>query len=256
MSNPNHTYGEPEIDTWGTKGNLTMEQNQAFADFMSVAEEIDLYIAKFNVESLESVSLRFLRARQFSVLKALELLKQCVKKKASGKAKHFAMMNPDDILNCDLELLRHFYPHSNLGYDRLNRPILYEQSGRVNPSAIAAITTPAALVNYHFKTMEGDLNDMFEQASVTETPAMFSTCAVVDLEGLSLMHCTGFAFEHLKSMVALDNVCYLETLGKMIVVNAPWLAGNYVFGIYLHIRACEWGITGTFNVLASLYCTQ
>lgn len=228
MSN-SHTREEPELDVWGTKGHLTLEQNEAFANFMSVVEESDLNIAKFNMESLESVSLRFLRARQFSVPKALELLKQCVKKKATLQAKHFALMASDDVLNCDLEVFRHFYPHSNLGYDRLNRPILYEQSGRANPSAISAITSASALVNYHFKTMEGDLNDMFEQANTADAPALFSTCAVVDLEGLSLVHCTGFAFEHMKSMVALDNVCYPETLGKMLVVHAPWLAGNNSF---------------------------
>jgi hypothetical protein len=27
-------------------------------------------------------------------------------------------------------------------------------------------------------------------------------------------------------MVALDNACYPEVLGKMLVINAPWLAGK------------------------------
>jgi hypothetical protein len=48
------------------------------------------------------------------------------------------------------------------------------------------------------------------------------------LEGLGLVHCSGSTLDHVKAMVALDNTCYPETLGKMLVINAPWLAGMSV----------------------------
>lgn len=214
-----------EIDTWGTKGYLLMEQAEALMEFMSVAKEGDLALAKFDTESTENVSLRFLRARQFSVPDALELLKKCLEKKSTGQAKHYAKQDPKDVVKCDPEALKKFYPHSHLGYDKLNRPILYEQSGQINPAAITSMTTYGALINYHFLTMEKDLNAMFEVAGTDGKTAVFSTCAVLDLEGLSMVHCTGSAFEHMKSLVALDNVCYPETLGKMLVINSPWLAG-------------------------------
>jgi len=217
---------ELEVDTWGTKGYLLMEQAEALMEFMSVAKESDLALAKFDTESTESVSLRFLRARQFSVPDALELLRKCLEKKSTGKAKHFAKQPVADVVKCDVEALRKFYPHSILGYDKLNRPILYEQSGQINPAAITSMTTYSALINYHFLTMEKELSNMFEAAGADGKTPVFSTCAVLDLEGLSMVHCTGSAFEHCKALVALDNVCYPETLGKMFVINSPWLAGT------------------------------
>ena len=224
---------ELELDTWGTKGYLTMEQSEALIQFMSTAKESDLSVAKFATEPLENVSLRFLRARQFSVANALELLKKCVERKTTGQAKHFATLTPDEVVKCDMEMLKKFYPHSHLGYDKLNRPILFEQSGQINPTAITSMTTFGALVDYHFHTMEKDLSDVFERATADGKPAVYSTCAILDLEGLSMVHCTGSSFEHMKSLVALDNVCYPETLGKMLVINAPWLAGMSLNGCFL-----------------------
>eukprot|EP01032_Pedospumella_encystans_P009300 gene9300-10960_t len=224
MSALNNNNEELEQDTWGRNDHLTKEQAEALAKFTSVAKEGDLNLAKYHGESLENVCLRFLRARQFRWSPALELLKKCVKKKTAGQAMHVATMEPSDVLNCDIDVFKKFYPHTHLGYDKLNRPILYGQYGKVSPAAVASLTTPEALVKYHLRTIERDLNDMFEQAVAEGKPVTFSTCAIVDLEGLGMEHCTGPAFEQMESTVALDNVCYPETLGKMFAVNAPWLA--------------------------------
>lgn len=205
-----------------------MEQHEALLEFINAARDSDLSLAKFSSEPLESVSLRFLRARQFSVPNALELLKKCVDRKTAGNARQFAQMTPDECVKCDIEALNKFYPHSQLGYDKLNRPILYEQSGKVNPAAITTMSTFSSLIDYHWMTMEKNLDDMFRAAATNgKGPVVFSTCAVLDLEGLGVVHCTGAALDHVKAMIALDNVCYPETLGKMFVINSPWLAGKY-----------------------------
>ena len=218
---------EVQMDTWGTKGYLVMEQHEALMEFISAAQESDLNEAKFTTESLESVSLRFLRARQFSVPNALDLLKKCVERKVAGNARYFAGLSPDECVKCDIEALNKFYPHSQLGYDKCNRPILYEQSGRVSPAAITTMTTFSALIDYHWLTMEKTLDEMFQAAATNgKGPVVFSTCAVLDLEGLGVVHCTGAALEQVKALIALDNVCYPETLGKMFVINSPWLAGE------------------------------
>jgi hypothetical protein len=220
----------PKVDTWGTKGFLVAEQHEALIEFLETVKTEDLTIAKFNAESLENVALRFLRARQFSVPDAAALLAKCVERKTSGRAQHFATVSADECVQCDIEALNKFYPHCMLGYDKLNRPVLFEQSGKINPAAITTMTTYASLVDYHWHTMEKNLNDMFDAAAQDSARggAVISTCAVLDLEGLGLVHCTGAALEHMKALIALDNVCYPETLGKMLVINAPWLAGNYM----------------------------
>lgn len=222
---------EVSIDTWGTRAYLVMEQNEALIEFLETANTDHILAAKFKAESVEDASLRFLRARQFSVPNAIELLQKCVERKTAGRAQHFAKLTAEECLKCDEEALKKFYPHSILGYDKFNRPVLYEWSGRINPAAITTMTTYASLIDYHFLTMERDLDEMFTKAkasssSNSEEGAPISTCAVLDLEGLGLVHCTGAALDHVKALIALDNVCYPETLGKMFVINAPWLAGR------------------------------
>jgi hypothetical protein len=223
-------HSAPEVDTWGTKGHLTVDQQIALMEFVSQANEKHLNIVKFTVETLESVSLRFLRARQFDVTKAMTLLAEAVTKKEEAKALHFASVSGDECVKCDLEGLKKFYPHDFLGYDKFSRPILYELSGQVNPSAVTSMTTFASLIDYHWHVMEKELDSMFTVAAARNpgTPPVISTCAVLDLEGLGLVHCSGSTLDHVKAMVALDNTCYPETLGKMLVINAPWLAGMSV----------------------------
>jgi hypothetical protein len=95
--------GEATMDTWGTKGYLVMEQNEALIEFLDKVNKADLDLAKFKVESLENAALRFLRARQFSVPNALELLAKCVEKKNSARAHHFATLSEDECMHCDAE---------------------------------------------------------------------------------------------------------------------------------------------------------
>ena len=279
----NISTAPPELDTWGIKGFLTMDQHEALIEFMSRANESDLNEAKFSPESLENVSLRFLRARLFSVENALILLAECIQKKSAGRAAYFASVAcGDECVKCDLEALKKFYPHEQLGFDKFNRPILYERSGLVNPTAIACMTQFSNLLDYHWFMMERKLNAMFEVAAqrtlsvsavaaptaasskassstptstaentsnrgtsspmplavpaATEplalTSSLISTCVILDLEGVGLVHCSGVCLDLMKSLITTDNSCYPETLGKMFVINSPWVAGKihtYIF---------------------------
>jgi hypothetical protein len=131
MSDQKHRKSSPaiQVDTWGTKGNLTEAQQTAFNSFTQRARADYLGIAKFKVETIESVSLRFLRARNFNVDLAITLLGECVKRKTDGQANVYANLSPDECGHCDIEALKKWYPHAQFGYDIFNRPILFEHSG-------------------------------------------------------------------------------------------------------------------------------
>jgi spore coat polysaccharide biosynthesis predicted glycosyltransferase SpsG len=106
------------------------------------------------------------------------------------------------------------------------------------------MTTTEHLINYHWWCMETALNHMFdnaphrrnnnnshneggEEGKIEEKEAIISTCVIIDLQGLHMHHTTNIVLDHVKAMIALDNACYPEVLGKMLVINAPWLAGKY-----------------------------
>lgn len=216
-----------QTDKWGVKGHLTETQQQAFDHFRQVVNEENLTIAKFRVESIENVSLRFLRARNFHVDNALQLLQECVDRKTSLNSSHWATRKQDECAHCNVEALKKWYPHAQFGYDKFHRPVLFEHSGAVDGHAIYQMTTLEHLINYHWFSMETELNAMFENAPREPgSEPIISTCVVIDLQGFNMHHTSSVVLDHVKAMVALDNCCYPEVLGKMIVINAPWLAGK------------------------------
>lgn len=223
-----------QTDKWGTKGHLTESQQQAYDQFRQLATEENLTIAKFKVESLENVSLRYLRARNFNVENALHLLQECVDKKKTLNSAHWSTRSPDECAHCNVEALKKWYPHAQFGYDKFNRPVLFEHSGAVDGYAIYQMSTLENLINYHWYSMETELNQMFENAPREPgAEPIISTCVVIDLQGFNMHHTSSVVLDHVKAMVALDNVCYPEVLGKMLVINAPWLAGNMDYMIAL-----------------------
>ncbi len=93
-----------------------------------------LEMAKFSVESIEQVALRFLRARQFDNAKSTILLEECITRMIEGKATECAAASPDTNAQCDVDIMMNWYPHTCYGFDKFGRPILWEHSGGTNPN--------------------------------------------------------------------------------------------------------------------------
>jgi|LauGreStaDraftv2_3_1035109.scaffolds.fasta_scaffold268115_2 hypothetical protein len=53
-----------------------------------------------------------------------------------GKATECAAAAPDDNAQCDVELMKNWYPHTCSGFDKFARPILWEHSGGTNPNVL------------------------------------------------------------------------------------------------------------------------
>ena len=53
--------------------------------------------------------------------------------------------------------------------------------------------------------------------------APINTIAVMDMTDFGMEQCTKMCLDQVKLFISTDNVCYPETLGKMLVINAPWL---------------------------------
>jgi hypothetical protein len=146
-----------------------------------------------------------------------------------------ALLDGDANAQCDVEALKNFYPHTMYGYDRLGRPVLYEHTGGMNPNAIMQMTTKRFMINYHWWTMEKVLDDKFNEAlqikmekeGITDPSKArldnFGTCAVLDMKGFGMIHVCQKMMDQCKTLVGIDNICYPEMLGKMFVINAPWL---------------------------------
>lgn len=58
----------------------------------------------------------------------------------------------------------------------------------------------------------------------------FGTCgglasctSVLDMKGFGMIHVCQKMMDQCKTLVGIDNICYPELLGHMLVINAPWL---------------------------------
>jgi hypothetical protein len=78
-SNSSASTKQAEVNLWGQLGNLTPSQTDLFKKFTAKAKQSDIEVAKYTVETFDQCCLRFLRARQFDVEKALILLSECKK---------------------------------------------------------------------------------------------------------------------------------------------------------------------------------
>lgn len=215
---------------WGKLEHLNSSQTDCLKLFLEQCDKNNLEIAKFSVESNENGALRFLRARQFDLEKSLQLLVDCVNRLYEGDAMLWASRDKDECGNCDIDALKNWYPHCIKGMDKLGRPILWEHSGGINPAVVLSMTTRENLLKYHWWSMEKHLDEAFtncakiSEENKSELPQNISTVGIIDLNGFGMAHCTAKMLDQVKGLVAVDNICYPELLGKMFVLNAPWLA--------------------------------
>ena len=171
----------------------------------------DIIAAKYTVESEQQCELRFLRARGFDVVKALVLLSECNQKLTEMRAAHWANCDPDTALSCDTAALRNFYPHIQAGFDKFNRPILFEHTGGMNPNAVLQMTSKQGLINYHFWCMETSLDQKFTEAanraeSTHDNPDgttihNISTCVVLDFKDLGMQHVAQKMLDQMKMFI-------------------------------------------------------
>lgn len=115
--------------TWGQLGHLTDAEEEILMKFRDQADSSSIEIAKYTVETYDQCCLRFLRARQFDSAKSLILLKECNEKLTEMKASYWSKLPPDECADCDIAVLKNFYPHTMHGFDKLNRPLLFEHTG-------------------------------------------------------------------------------------------------------------------------------
>lgn len=194
--------------------------------FLGRCNREDLRVAGFSMESEAQIAQRFLDGRGGDVDKALKLLMECVALKKSMNVAQIKQQTPEQILDVDFDVLRHFYPHGATGHDKLNRPLLFEHSGGIDINAVLHLTTLERLRRFHLWSIEVRLDSLFSAcAALPDNPLQtVKAVAVTDLSNLTMSHCSAKFMEHLKSIIAIDNVCYPETLGCMVLVNTPKIA--------------------------------
>lgn len=187
----------------GHVGDLSKEQDAAL---QQMKQEID---------SDEPTLLRFLRARQFHVPEAITMFKNCMNWRKE--------IQIDKILNANLpksDLFAKLVPHKFHGFDNDGRPIYIEKIGSVDYPTVYEHMNDDELGLHHLYQMEKQV-DRCRESSQRLNKNVENFCNIVDLTNLNMRHRAGVRL--IKLIAQQDQAYYPERLGKIYVINAPWV---------------------------------
>lgn len=164
--------------------------------------------------------LRFLRARKLDPQKAFEMLSNAV---AFFKRKDMDKINSDDYLPI-LQVFRKFYRHGSSHYDKEGRPVGIEMFSKSDPIALFNHVTPEQVEKYFIAKHERVLKIIFPVLSEFHNKRIEQASMVIDLKDLPISKLFSGRFKNFMMMIVkLNQDYYPEILGKMDILNAPFI---------------------------------
>lgn len=166
---------------------------------------------------------RFLRNNSWSVAPALQQLREYLQWRAENKVDQI-LDNPD-FPNKDL--IRTIIPYAYHSYDKAGRPVYIEKTGAIATGALAdeKLCSMESMLHSHIFGIER-LMKLMHESSLQRGERVNGICTILDMTGLGFSHrqCL-FVLKH---CLDFDKKYYPEYLGKLFVINSPWVA-PYIF---------------------------
>eukprot|EP01031_Cornospumella_fuschlensis_P027297 gene27297-32969_t len=175
---------------------------------------------------------RFLVARNLNVEKSLEMINKWyvwyttpfTDFEISPEKRALRPMDLVDGITDEKEaLFGELFPFSNIGEDKQGRPIYWEKSGFVARgwSKIRQAFTDDELILRHIGQQNHMTKRRFAQAAEKHNKHINKQVVVMDLKGLPMAP-EWAALKNLHRVITLDQDFFPETLGLILVINAPY----------------------------------
>jgi len=165
---------------------------------------------------------RWLRSRKFCLPDVIRQVEAAAKARLVPRAQEF-YPDPKEALGVEESTLKTQYPQCYTGGRAKNGdPLFFNKAGSINVDGVGALTTQEGLNKYRWHTMNYVFKDMVtEQTTADPTYTRYQSCVVIDLEHLSRAQLNGKVIESIKQQSLIDALCFPETLGSCIIINAP-----------------------------------
>ncbi|OII76104.1 CRAL TRIO domain-containing protein [Cryptosporidium andersoni] len=169
--------------------------------------------------------LRFLKARQMNVNKAIVMLENYF----NWRKVH----NVDLLIKTRRETIRlEFYPRAYHGIDKIGRPIYIDCIGRSNIKQLLNDYSEKSILNYWIYEYEFLLNVIFPACCIQRCKktgldlnlyktTCFETLNIIDLHGLGISQFNSTCRKIMRELIHVSQNYYPELLGQMFIVNAP-----------------------------------
>ena len=217
---PDNTPGKDAPD--GYVFSLTVDQASALKAVQQWMQESHLDVNALVCQALHPnlVLLRYLRANKFDVEDSIAHMKRNIVWRREQAVDELVQQRPDEILGCPLRDYMSYLPHWHCGYDRTGRPVIYKQYGRYENDLLRGHCTLEAVTRYHIWEQEMTARLCYIQSRRTGH-IVETSFAVMDLEGMQLRQVTSEFLAIVRAFAGIDQAQYPETLGKLLIINAP-----------------------------------
>ena len=162
--------------------------------------------------------LRFIRARQWDVEKACQMLNAHFKWRVEKNIAELYQGGPHP----DAEYITRFYPHGYHGVDKSGRSVYIERIGQIDMPRLLNQLTPEKIVEYFSRECEVQLRERLPACCLHNGSVVDRSLTILDLNGLSFRLATHtIARKVLKQVIQVQQDNYPEMMGQMVLLNAP-----------------------------------
>ncbi|KAF5840360.1 CRAL-TRIO domain-containing protein, partial [Dunaliella salina] len=166
---------------------------------------------------------RFLKARQWDVAGAQQMWMDMLEFRA--------LYNVDRILTdfqfTEREEFLDAYPHGLHKVDRKFRPVMVYKFGAVDLDRLKAVTTDERITLFHIQEYERIMNGVLPACSLASGHYVEQLFTLIDVAGLKMKDMMRVK-DLLTGYIKVDSNNYPETLGAMVIINAPyWFSGMF-----------------------------
>ncbi|XP_028830707.1 SEC14-like protein 1 isoform X2 [Denticeps clupeoides] len=158
--------------------------------------------------------LRFLRARDFNVDKAREILCQSLTWRKQHQVDYLL-----DTWSCP-QVLHDYYTGGWHHHDKDGRPLYILRLGQMDTKGLVRALGEESLLRHVLSINEEGLRRCEENTKVFGRPISCWTC-LVDLEGLNMRHLWRPGVKALLRIIEVVEANYPETLGRLLILRAP-----------------------------------
>ena len=185
-------------------------------------EQIDVNMLVNHALHPNLIILRYLRANKFDEEMSIAHMKRNIVWRKENGVLELNDKLPDEILGCSVRAYMTFLPHWQCGFDKTGRPVVYKQYGSFENTLLQDHCSLEAVTRYHIWEQE-ILCKLCHIQSRKRGQIVETSFAIMDLEGMAIRQVTSDFLSIVKAFAAIDQAQYPETLGKLMIINAPSL---------------------------------
>lgn len=216
------TVAEQEV-FWYLEDNLSPEHRQKLAQMREELEQSGQLLPAATLLADDVTLLRFLKARSWSVHKAVKMYQAMAAWRAEQQLEHIAQESYPE-----LPLVRKFYPQFFHKTDRLGRPVWIELLGSIDVDHMLQVTSIDRFLRHHIQCCESFRTVKLPACSAAAGRPILTQTIILDMQGLSPMkHFTPTVQRFLHTLSTIDQDNFPEHLGCLFMINTPLLFRSF-----------------------------